>query len=411
MSYCEVVIPQYTFFADSHVDGEIVCTRRVLVDGAENPFRCIILPISQVSQVLLHTVVAFAANDLRNQRTLPDVEQYDRMLLHHKQEAISLLREECTPKAGVRVRTLSERDGVLLAVALLCYIEIANGSKHEWFMHLDGCLSLIQHFGTMHKSSAFSPETLRFVYTVLILPHILCGTTLDWVSYQNLGDLAAAMTGVCPEFRAGDLTRIVPSNGLSFELLDIIHSISAISHKHSIINSQGAAGVPPGEAIALQHRLVILEQHFEEADPSHQIYLTAEAYRQAAFIFMHHALYGRSCNSAVIRDIHLPRLIDLLKQVHATEGELVGCLPYPLWTVLVAASFARDDDDRSFIMSLFTSLMSHRPKSNVPLTQAAVEAVWKKKDFDNVGSSPRSPTARLEWQETLFRLGWKMALI
>ena len=98
------------------------------------------------------------------------------------------------------------------------------------------------------------------------------------------------------------------------------------------------------------------------------------------------------------------------KNLHAHQGEEVGCLPYALWTVFVASSFA-DDDSRPLIMSLFTTPMVYRPKDNLPLTQSVVEAMWKKKDFDCAGIMTSGVIPGLEWQDTFTRLGWKMTLI
>lgn len=396
------------------LDQTVVCYRRVLVDSDDNPFRQILLPVSHTSQILRACIIAFAANDIRNRIQLPNTEQHELSLLTYKTKALSLLRNYWLNHRS-HSSTVDERDGLLLSIFILCYLDIADGTKFEWSIHMQGCVTVIKHFGQIYGIAAFSAATLSFVYHSLILPYITHETTQPRSAAQDTQDL---VTTISQDFPAlldqEDAARIVEFNGLSSELMDIIRTIDKLSRRRSPKSAETnivLAHISSEDALSLHHRLQSLQQHSSyQVDPNHRISLTAEAYKQAACIFMHHALFGLTEKAEVIRHTHLPHLLDLLEHLHRDEGQDTGSMPYPLWALFIGAAFA-NEDQRPRILELFASLMQNRPKSNVPLTQSAVEAVWKKKDLNsNRGTTP-TILASPEWQDVLRRLGWRLALV
>lgn len=389
-------------------DGEIVCAKRVLVDGNENPFRHVIIPISRTSKMLSHAVAAFAAQDMRNQRSIHNMKLYDHALCYHKGKALTFLRQQCNKVQ--ELHNVQERDAILLTISLLCHLEVSSGSKHEWFNHLKGSSSIIKFMHSVHGSRAFSSETLHFVYGFLYtLMDFSVGKMWHKKDEEHTTRLLNDARSLLPNIIAHDPTSIDPSIGLSWELVDIIHTAIDLNHRMENADSSGQSEKIAEEAIKLQHRVQVLTQHYDRANDAHHIFATAEAYRQAAFIFIYHGLYGQWSHSAAIRDIHLPLLVKSLEEIAQKQGSLLGTFPYPMWPIFIAASFA-DESQRATIMSIFAVMKTYRPVSNTHLTQKAVEAVWKGRDFNEESLLTVANRGRLGWQETLNRLGWILAL-
>lgn len=88
---------------------------------------------------------------------------------------------------------------------------------------------------------------------------------------------------------------------------------------------------------------------------------------------------------------------------------MVATLPYPMWALFIASCVATEEH-RIVILRLFTRLKQHRPVSNVPITMAAVEAIWKMKDLEVGKTEGGGRRIGFEWDATLAKLGWKMSL-
>jgi hypothetical protein len=392
-------------------DHDVVCRRRVMmIDTENNAFRSIVLPLSHESDILRCAVMAYAANDLRNRTYLPTVASYELSLLEHKQNVLSLLRLQHR-QFDAHATTRNERDALLLTMFLLTYLDIADGTTWQWSTHLEGCTAVIHHFGVLHGTWAFSPEVLSLVYSCLNLVDVFFNATQPALVATHTPVLSAVVSGILPvELQAEDSMCINVYTGLSPELLDIIQTTSHLSrNRHRLPADAPLSETSTSAAKGLFRRLRNLKQHFPgRHDPGDYVLLTAEAYLQAAHIYLDHAVFGLPRHAVPIRNEYHPRLLSILELLHQMEGPDVGCMPYPLWPLFIAANFACEDE-RPRILDLFATLLCHRSRSNVPMVQTAVETIWKQQDLSHDSTS--AVLGELAWRKALAILGWKLALV
>lgn len=181
-------------------------------------------------------------------------------------------------------------DSLLLTVMMLCYLEIAAGSRHKWATHLHGAISLVDFCHGRNPESTKSPfaiETMQFVSDFLSLRDTFSATTLNdsslslgtWTShihslYLSLGDDNKAAR-----------THINAHKGLSAELLDIISSITELARCKYRMRHEGRSGYQIDsrvleDANALRQRLEQLQQWSEEQYLNHVIYTNASGFEE-----------------------------------------------------------------------------------------------------------------------------------
>ncbi|KAL2826637.1 fungal-specific transcription factor domain-containing protein [Aspergillus cavernicola] len=413
-------------FALSHcpslaeIDLSDTCTiRRSLVDY-ENPWRSVLLPLCYQSEGLLHIAIAWAAHTLRNQCEGRDVSRYDQTILVHKCRSLKHLRnmipQHPSDNAICLARTRGERDAVLLLVMFHCLLEIASGSIMEWTYHMKGAL-LIMKFYTNLRGTApqdvFSQEVLELVYAFFIEKDTFLGTTI-----RNKEDLqwSTEVPSMFPFLTSRGSMKVNPCMGLSPELLDIISSISKLAEsRHPAHPAHHSQTLTP-EFTTLQHRLHSLQRQRlpRRDDGAGLMALHHTAFKEATWIYLHHALGAQPRHSDIIQRIHLPQLLQALEQIHKIHGSLLGFIPYPMWALFVASCVVLEDD-RVKILEWFTVLKCNKPISNVPSTMAAVEAIWKRRDLDldldlETSQVDREGSVKWEpvWAAAISRLGWKM---
>lgn len=360
--------------------------------------------------MLSHTVAAFAAHDHLNQKPTQHSEEYKHALYYHKCKALSLLRQNCDSDT-LQFSTVEDRDAILLTISFLCHLDVSGGSKGQWAYHLKGSSTLIKSMRAIYQSGAFSDETQRFVFGFLYtLMDFAVGDT--WLSLQDqeTTQLLEETRSILQQQEDEGSAKIDASIGLSWGLANIIHSANRLHHEIAVSSEATPNAEFINAGIALESRLRSLVQVYEGADESHHIFMTAEAYKEATFLFIYHGIYGHSSQSPSIRDTpHLPRLISLLEQIAAQQSHLLGTYPYPMWPIFIAANFA-NESQRATILHILTVMKDYRPKSNTIPTQAAIEAVWKMRDLSRGNSLKTIRPGRLDWQDTLKRLGWTLAL-
>lgn len=400
------------------------------MDGSQNPFRYLVFPLCSSYPALLHAVIAVSANDRRNLSGIIDTSTCDQAVITHKLKALEYVRQAVSTVPRHRSSISGaphdpshivkhEGNSLLLTITLLCYLEIATGSRHEWATHLHGASSLIRYYhGLQRKEEILESKTLKFVYEYLSLRDTLFTTTLDEQSYTKHDIWATSISTLYPQLRTDRSDKINPNNGLSAELLDIISSTTAFAREKYRIRRCGRSSSEQElnfieHADSLKIRLETLQQWSEETSHEHLLFLNAEAFQQAAWIYLYYAAYDDSCGASSIQETRLPKLLDLLTQVHAKQGSLLGSIPYPMWALFIAACVVQEHD-RARILRMFQDLKDRRPFSNVPRTMSAIEAIWKRKDLnvghDGATTSLRYSRLHFEWEDALLRLGWKMAL-
>lgn len=386
-----------------------LCHRKVLVDGAQNRFRHLVLPLSFSSEPLLHAVIAVSANDLRNRNDKARNPRLERKLLYHKSKSLGALRGLFDGHDDTT--DIAQRDSMLLAVLMHCNLEIASGSRHEWTSHLKGARSVIQYHQERTQQAAnqlFSAAILEFVHDYFSIRDIFSATALSQSTHWSL-----QLPSSSPRSWM-DMTSINVDIGLSQELLDIISSITILARLKFHLRRMNASRFNQeslflDSAHALQQRLDNLQQWSSEPDPDHLLYLNAAAFKAAAYIYLRHGAFDDPPHATTIQNSHLPTLLTLLQRIHSKQGEGLGTAPYPMWALFIASCVV-EEEDRATTLGYFTELKRYRPVSNVPTTMKAVEAVWKMKDLEAARKDREVKRTAFEWEDALGRLGWQMPL-
>ncbi|OKL58135.1 hypothetical protein UA08_06585 [Talaromyces atroroseus] len=391
-----------------------VCTAQKSLVIDDNPWREVILPLCYQSEGLLDIAVAWAAHDIRNQRRDRDVFSYDEMVLRYKCRSLKYFRNmvpRCTNDPTLSIaQTQAERDSLLLLAMLHSLLEIATGSVMEWTYHMKGALMIMEFYTRLHRASRqeniFSPQVLELVYSFFSENDTFLATTGDKDKhYEENVYWSVQVRGMFP-FLGSVPMKLHPCRGLSSELLDIISSTTKLaSSRHEIQDDDKIR-----HFMNLQRRLSRLRTLPERAGPRDLINLQAAAFEEAAWIYLYHAIQNQlSCPVDDIKKVHLPKLLDILEEIHAVQGPLLGVIPYPMWALFIA-SCSVSEDERRRILEWFTILKSNRPISTVPSVMTAVETIWKRRDLDFGETASRSSEYSLNWGAAISQLGWKMSM-
>ncbi|KAL5343174.1 fungal-specific transcription factor domain-containing protein [Aspergillus crustosus] len=395
-----------------HYFSDTCTIRRSLVDH-ENPWRSVLLPLCYRSEGLLHIAIAWAAHTLRNQCASQDVSRYDQMILTHKCRSLRYLRNmvpQCASDSSISLASSrDERDALLLLVMLHCLLEIASGSIMEWTYHMKGALLIMRFYtrlGSMGNRNIFSREVLELVYSFFLEKGTFLGTTVTAASSKEdekcLDSLewSTAVPSMFPFLTNCGSMKVNPCLGLSSELLDIISAISDLSRRRR--SSQQSIS---HEFKILRHRLTSLQASFAfQSDEFDLMSLHSAAFQEATWIYLHHAINNQPAHSDIIQMTHLPKLLNILAQIHKIHGTLLAFIPYPMWALFIASCVVLEND-RAQILEWFTILKRNKPVNNVPSTMAAVEAIWKRKDLESDEAGSRLAPI---WTAAISRLGWKM---
>ncbi|OAA65867.1 hypothetical protein SPI_02654 [Niveomyces insectorum RCEF 264] len=403
-------------------------------------------------------VIALASHDMRNNHPSQrdDCGLYHAVLLRHKFRSLRHVRAQlraadhanlvAATNAATAADDQTTRDALLLVIMLHGLLEIANNSTKEWVVHLQGALSTARHYRATYGAAAFSREVLEFASNCFAQQETLAATASRAVLGGSGGvrsETGAWRSEICcpaPDLApttVHDRFRINGYTGVSTELLNIIASITAAigdkrrrcceaqrrpSAECPLLPPTSGTGPPPtgdfeAAVRAIQNRLQQLRQWSDEPDPDSPANLNSAALQEATWVYLRHGLRGEPVESMAIQTDHLPRLLRLLQKVHQKRIHPVGSTPYPMWALFVAACVAQEDN-RAQVLDWFGELRRHRPFSNVPVTMAAVEAIWKKVDLERggiqwaaSGKPDREQSEELIWEGAIHRLGWTMAFI
>ncbi|KAJ5578530.1 uncharacterized protein N7459_007494 [Penicillium hispanicum] len=385
------------------------CTIRRSLVNYENPWRSVLLPLCFQSEGLLHIAIAWAAHSLRNQCKGDDVSRYDQMILAHKCRSLKYLRnmvsQDSSGQAISLARTRCERDALLLLVMFHCLLEIASGSIMEWTYHMKGAVRIMRYYTngcTRRRQEIFSQEVLELVYSFFIEKDTFLNTSTasgsEEEEHLDRPQWSTEVPSMFPFLTARGCMKVNPCMGLSPELLDIISCISEQARRRRM-SDHNSRDISQAFAI-IQHRLIRHKYTPGTSDESGLMELHSAAFEEATWIYFHHAIGDQPRQSEVIQRVHLPRLLKTLEQIHRVHGALLGFIPYPMWALFIASCVVLEED-RVKILEFFTVLKHNKPVSNVPSTMAAVEAIWKRRDFN-------PEEACTPWTDVISQLGWKM---
>lgn len=284
--------------------------------------------------------------------------------LRHKQKALQHLRQDLTEPE------VASSDHNLVAVQLMCVLDIADNCQVSWATHLSAAKTLLElQRNGQHR--ARDPAVVDFVSKFFVLK-------------DSLGRSAC---GNGPKFELLPSTpsqEIDPSAGCSYELIKMIAEITDMSRSKNDSSVTASAAVDTWEmkrarlATRLEalSQVIPLDPHSNDEtstllrDTSSFIHLAATIYFYTSL--MPQAQYTDHVHSLVNTAMTIiTNLYSHLRSQH-------------LWPIFVTALFTTDDSDRVMILDAFEKIQRASPILSIGAAGRArsiVEAVWKKQDI------------------------------
>jgi len=127
---------------------ERVARRLAWIDGPENPWRHVVLPLLEGSETVLSSILALTAHDMASQYPSRDVwyDKFQRISKTYQNKALKLLAGELsilrTPPISRSTNTISTP--VLASAIILCNAELLTAQESGWRVHLQAAREVIR---------------------------------------------------------------------------------------------------------------------------------------------------------------------------------------------------------------------------------------------------------------------------
>lgn len=127
---------------------ERVARRLAWIDGPENPWRHVILPLLEGSETVLSSILALTAHDMASQYPSGDIwcDRFQRISKSHQNKALELLAGELSilrrPLDSRSTNTISTP--ILASAIILCNAELLTAQEAGWRVHLQAAREVIR---------------------------------------------------------------------------------------------------------------------------------------------------------------------------------------------------------------------------------------------------------------------------
>jgi hypothetical protein len=362
-------------------DVNRMCSTCTLLDGQDNGYRNVIIPISVSSPLLLKSVLAVAANHLRFQDP-----SYRIAALEYRGITLKNLQLSLQCETG----TVSQPE-LLSTILMLCFFDISDGCKSDWMDHLDGASKVLTQLSASSQERRANRAILSFIgeyfashnimaYTALAHPtrereRTLLEGGLNWLSLINRPDQ--------------EIDCVV---GCSKELMSIILEVSQkIRHQHMASTAQERHDIFLWK-MRTENRILELNQEIATSSDSvtrplnnptqslSTLRYTAEAFRHATLILLQYLAPTSSSPVATQTAIQtsVRTILDLVSRCPISP---IGARSSSLWPNFVAACHVTADEDRVLVLSRFHEMESRKRFGNIRPVREVVECVWKQADL------------------------------
>ncbi|KAH8666818.1 fungal-specific transcription factor domain-containing protein [Xylariales sp. PMI_506] len=430
------------------------CRRKVLIDGPENGYRQLVLPVLPSSSSLKHAILALAAIDYPQ---CDGPHDFRSVALRHKSISLRLLQQniqKLLSGGGDATGSSMSVDfhETVLTTLIMCISDITTGSTKEWVTHLHGASALFSMVGRR----AVDHRLVQFCRQYFLIRDVFSGTALDTESYFTERKVSALWANLLKSAEPEDESAGSPISvyvGCSERLVDIISSITALArekYKYRQVDGVSLAKEQEflAQANALQYRLDQLreecrgpdgwflvddtdyEEVFSTSDHSRRVILYSLLFKRAAQLYLRHAGFDIPVTHPSIQQVLLPSLLKLIDRVEVQEREV-----YPMWPLFIASCMAVSEQDRRIVLDQFKRLRRVWPLGNIGVTESSVHWVWKWHDIALDGRAPtntapamgQDPSSAVQlfqgarngsagvsscvdWDAPLRRLGWRISL-
>jgi hypothetical protein len=286
---------------------------------------------------------------------------------HHQQTAIQSLQQliELPSKTA-----LEPALATVLMMQISARIFVDGDSEPQIANHLKGAEAMLAWRGGVLACS--SSPTTRFLLSVFAYHDILASVSRGSQSFMKHGHEFAAIEDV-------------PTMQPIARVLQIVERISELQH---MAKTDGFYEDP---ALSRQFQLTGngLQEALLNLDCSdlvaleslelHEVRLTAEAYRHAAFIYLYRVWENFGAPNPITLK-HVQQCISHIQQI-AVASSLVSSHTWPLWT---AGCEAVRSEDREFVKTRFQAMYESRKFPSLTKIIRDIEEVWTAKDTEQL---------------------------
>ncbi|OAP60100.1 hypothetical protein AYL99_05102 [Fonsecaea erecta] len=148
-----------------HYYDHVVATVMPWVDGPENPWRTLMLPLAMHSPSLLLAVLALAAEhySTRSGSSWPGIEGF--VSRDYRDKSLELLAKdlgkEVTEHASVARH--ARASGILATILVLCNLEMIRCDSATWRVHWKAARTITRRWTSPHLASTVLDDTCRFL--------------------------------------------------------------------------------------------------------------------------------------------------------------------------------------------------------------------------------------------------------
>lgn len=345
------------------LDINRICRHATLLDNTSNAYRQVVLPMSILQDSIRHLVLSLGALALDTIHPMMTTD-LKAVALRHKHKALQHLRQDLTEPE------VASSDHNLVAVQLMCVLDIADNCQVSWATHLGAAKTLLElQRNGQHR--ARDPTVVDFVSKFFVLK-------------DSLGRSAC---GNGPKFELIPTTpsqEIDPSAGCSYELIKMIAEITDMSRSKIDCSITGSAAVETWEMnrAHLATRLEAISQvtplgHGSKGETSTLLRDTSSFIHLAATIYFYTSLMPQA--------LYIEHVQSLINTAMSIITSLYSHLrSQHLWPIFVTGLFTTDDSDRIVVLDAFEKIQRASPILSAGAAGRArsiVEAVWKKHDI------------------------------
>lgn len=362
-------------------DVNRMCSTCTLLDGRDNGYRNVIIPISISSPLLLKSVLAVAANHLR---------------FHDPSYRITALQYRGLTLKNLQMLLQCETDSIstselLSTILMLCFFDISDGCTSDWMEHLDGASKVLTQLSASSHERNSNSTILSFIGEYFASHNIMAYTALAHPTREREKALLEGGLNWLSKINRPD-QEIDCIVGCSKELMSIILEVS-----QQIRSQNNASTAEERHDIFLwkmraEDRILTLTQEppiTSGSSPSSSpsttqslstVRKTAEAFRQATLILLQY-LAPSSSSPTVTQDAiqaSVRKILDLLALCPISP---IGARSSSLWPYFVASCHVTADEDRVFVLRRFHEMESRKRFGNISPVREVVECVWKQADL------------------------------
>lgn len=379
-----------------------MCSTCSLLDGHDNGYKHVILPISINSPLVMKSVLAVAANHIRFLDPT-----YNITALRYRGTALRSLRQM------LNTPNLISKSELLSTILMLCFFDISDGCQSDWSKHLKGATRvMMQQFAT--EDGHLNNTVLTFLAQYFASHNIMAYTALAESSQEKVLKSGG-------EFWLSQINRprkeIDSIVGCSKELMTIIFDISCLFRDAHELRSSGSLDLKTDRLAwkrATETKLKDLQQHVSHVSDATsasvtRLQHTAAAFKEAAIILLQYLDPEHQSTSDTKTRECVTNVLALLSQCPIDPN---GARSSSLWPFFIAACHVESDEERIFVLKRFHSMESRKRFGNIAPVREVVECVWKRRDLQVYGMERSSGVSngRFEWEVSMEFLGSNLSL-